>query len=139
MYVIFLLVLSFLGVLGNTLVLLLHQHDDQDGPARGYSGQQYTADNRGNNCSPPIGSDQSHHKQQAHCKLLPDTTPTDKDFDYSMSTPVLSDARQETLSAHVGAVGKRSRAAQLNRFLLVASAVWLFGCTFAVLMLINLN
>ena len=138
-YVIFLLVLSFLGVLGNTLVLLVHQHDQDYPPMpEGYHGNSHAVESHDNSSS-LLGSEQSPEKQLSHSRLL-NTTPTGQNNVSSVQTSNLCDryqnTRQELSSAHVSVI-LRSRASRLNHAMLIASAVSLFGCTAAVFVLIT--
>ncbi|RUS69563.1 hypothetical protein EGW08_022673 [Elysia chlorotica] len=144
-YVISLLILSFLGVLGNTLVLLLHRHDQASclpGPegrhGDGYvieSCESFDNSNMFSDTDQPCGT-----KQLSHSRLLtpiPNGKKNKTTTEKSSGTGQTQRRRQDVPSVNVVGVPRpRSRASSLNHILLMASAVSLFSCTAAVLGLI---
>ena len=138
MYVVFLLVFSFLGVLGNTLVLLLHQHDsprETSGPNDHDEDTRSTSARYNDVCS--SNSSDSSPKYLSHSKALQNAL----EVDYDLKTPNHLDQVHSlvprVVRPNVRARDRVTRAAQLNKALLIASMLGLFGCTTVVLLLVT--
>ncbi|GFN91598.1 neuronal acetylcholine receptor subunit alpha-7 [Plakobranchus ocellatus] len=123
-YVISLFVLSFLGVLGNTIVLLVHQHEESKQSRDAWSP---TSTSTSNHTHDPGEDDTSDPFKQWN-NLIPyaEKAPQTRD------TP--SDQSEATSATPVIAVISASKAARLNLVFLVFSTFGLMACSGGVLL-----
>ncbi|GFN77777.1 neuronal acetylcholine receptor subunit alpha-3 [Plakobranchus ocellatus] len=130
-YVISLFVLSFLGVLGNTIVLLVHQREESKQTSDACSSASASSSNKARHLpceeetDPFLSGRVFTYKHRKNAIAQAEMSP-----EIRFKLPDQSDA---TFAAHAIAVLSGSKAARLNFLFLIVSALVLTACSVAIL------